>query len=121
MGTRWKHIRRTFETRLPLVGLDDPKRSTTPSVKRTKTTESVIEQEDERRAVFRTAVGERANVLYSVMETAREILHPPESDDTSMKRSVRYLDRAPSAKYLIELVTCPQSVYVYTDSEWGSQ
>ena len=65
----------------------------TPSVKRTPTTESLVELETERRAVCSTAVGkllymcqERADIMYSVKETARKIMCPTESDEMNMKR-----------------------------------
>ena len=87
----------------------------TPSVKRTPTTESLVELEGERRATHRTAVGrllyicqERADIMYSVKETARKIICPTESDGMNVKRVVRYLKGAPSAKCLIEIVTPPK-------------
>ena len=77
----------------------------TTGVKRTPTTESLVELEGERRAVYRTVVGkllymcqERADVMYSVKETARKITCPTESDEMNLKRIVRYLKGAPSAK-----------------------
>ena len=80
-------------------------------VKRTPTTGSLVELEGERRAMYKTVVGkllcmcqERADVLYSVKETARKITCPTESDETNLKRIVRYLRGAPSAKSLIETI-----------------
>ena len=62
----------------------------TPSVKRTPTTESLVELENERRAMYRTVVGkwlytcqERADIMYSVKETARNISCPTDSDEMS--------------------------------------
>ena len=62
-----------------LLGLEEAKPVMTPSVKRTLTTESPVELEGERRAMYRTVVGkllymrqERADVMYSVKESARE-------------------------------------------------
>ena len=59
---------------------------TTPSVKRTPTTESLVELKSERPAMYGTVVGqllymcqERADVMYSVKETARKIACPTES------------------------------------------
>ena len=78
---------------------------TTPSVKRTPTTESLVELESERRAMYNTVVGkllyvckERADVMYSVKETARKITCPTESDEMNWKRVVRYLIGVPNAK-----------------------
>ena len=38
-----------------------------------------------------------------------------------MKRIVRHLKGVPSAKSLIEIVTSPKFVNVYTDSDWAGQ
>ena len=110
------------------LGLEEAKTVTTPSVKRTPTTESLVELENERRAIYRTIVGkllymcqERADIMYSVKETARKITCPTESDEMNLKRTVRYLKGVPSAKCLIEIVTPPKFVNVYTDSDWASQ
>ena len=77
----------------------------TPSVKRTPTTESLVELEGERRAVYRTVVGkllymcqERADVMYSAKETARKITCPTESDEMNLKRTVRYLKKRSECK-----------------------
>ena len=100
----------------------------TPSVKRSPTTESLVELEGERRAMYRPVVGkllymcqERADVMYSVKETARKITCPTESDEMNLKRIVRYLNGAPSAKSLIEIITPSKFVNVYTDSDWAGQ
>ena len=100
----------------------------TPSVRRTPTTESIVELEGERRAMCRTVVRkllymcqERANVMYSVQETARKITCPTESDEMNLKRIVRYLQGTPSAKSLIEIITPSKFVNVYTDSDWAGQ
>ena len=113
---------------ITVLGLDEAKPVTTPSVKRTPTTESLVELEGERRAMYRTVVGkllymcqERADVMYSVKETARKITCPPESDEMNEKRIVRCLKEVPSAKNLIEIVTPPKFVNVYTDSDWERQ
>ena len=59
--------------------------------------------------------------MYSVKETARKITCPTESDEMNLKRIVRYLTGVPSAKCLIEIVTPPKFVNVYTDSDWAGQ
>ena len=73
---------------ITVLGLEDAKPVTTPSVKRTPTTESLVELESERRAMYRTVVGkllymcpERADIMNSVKETARKITCPTESDE----------------------------------------
>ena len=60
---------------------------------------------------------ERADIMYSVKETARKIICPTESDEMNVKRIVRYLKGVPSAKCLIEIVTTPKFVNVYTHSD----
>ena len=99
---------------IAVLGLEEAKPATTPSMKRTPTKESLVELENERRATYRTVVGklfymcrERADIMYSVKETARTITCPTES--------------VPSAKSLIEIVTPPKFVNVYTDSDWAGQ
>ena len=57
--------------------------------------------------------------MYGVKETARKITCATESDDMNVKRIVRYLKGAPSAKCLIETVTLPKFVNVFTDSDWA--
>ena len=111
-----------------VLGLEEANPVMTPSVKRTPTTESLVELEGERRAMYRTVVGillymcqERADVMYSVKETARKITCPTESDEMNLKRIVRYLKSAPSAKSLIEITTPSKFVNVYTDSDWAGQ
>ena len=42
---------------IAVLGLEDSRPVSTPSVKRTPTTESLVELENEKRAVYRTAVG----------------------------------------------------------------
>ena len=59
--------------------------------------------------------------MYSVKETARKITCPTESDEMNLKRIVRYLKGAPSAKSLIEIITPSKFVNVYTDSDWAGQ
>ena len=59
--------------------------------------------------------------MYSVKETARKTTCPTESDEMNLKRFVRYLKGAPSAKSLIEIITPPKFVNVYTDSDWARQ
>ena len=46
--------------------------------------------------------------MYSVKETAREIICPTECDEMNVKRFVRYLKGAPNAKCQIEIVTPPE-------------
>ena len=64
---------------IAVLGLEDSRSVSTPSVKRTPTTESLVELETERRAVHRTAVGqllymcqERADIMYSVKENSKK-------------------------------------------------
>ena len=64
---------------------------------------------------------ERADVMCSVKETAREITCSTKSDEMNLKRIVRYLIGVPSAKCLIEIVTPPKFVNVDTDSDWAGQ
>ena len=52
---------------IAVLGLEEAKPVTTPSVKRTPTTESLLELENERRAMYRTAVGK---LLYMCQERA---------------------------------------------------
>ena len=111
---------------IAVLGLEEAKPVTTPSVKRTPTTESLVELENERRAMYRTAVGkllymcqERADIMNSVKETARKITCPTESDEMNVKRIVRYLKGVPSAKSLNDIVTPPKFVNVYTESDWA--
>ena len=66
-----------------VLGLEEARPVMTPSVKRTPTAESLVELEGERRAMHRTVMGkllymcqERADVMYSVKETARKITCP---------------------------------------------
>ena len=68
--------------------------------------------------MYRTVVGnllymcqERADVMYSVKETARKITCPTESDEMNLKRIVRYLKGATPSKF----------VNVYTDSAWAGR
>ena len=111
---------------MAVLGLEEAKLVTIPSVKRTPATESLVELENERRAMYRTVVGtllymckERADIMYSVKETARKNTCPTESDEMNLKRIVRYIKGVPSAKCLIEIVTPPKFVNVYTDSDWA--
>ena len=111
---------------IAVLGLEDSRPVSTPSVKRTPTTESLVELETERRAVHRTAVGkllymcqERADIMYSVNETARKIMCPTESDEINVKRIARHLKGVPIAKCLIEINRFPPFVNVYTDSDWA--
>ena len=113
---------------IAVLNLDEGNPVTTPSVKRTPTTESHVELENERRATYRTVVvkllymcQERADIMYSVKETARKITCPTESDEMNLKRIVRYLKSVPNAKCLIEIVTPPRFVKMCTDSVWASQ
>ena len=90
-----KYIRNVIN----VLGLEEAKPMMTPNVKWTPTTESLVELEGERRAMYRTVVEEllymcqeRADVMYSVKETARKITCPTESDEMNLKRIVRYLN-----------------------------
>ena len=58
---------------IAVLGLEEAKLFTTSTVKRTPTTEALVELENERRAMHRTVVGklsymcqERADIMYSV-------------------------------------------------------
>ena len=64
---------------------------------------------------------ERPNIIYSVKETARKISCPNESDEMNLKRTVKYLEGASSAKSLIEIATLPKFVILHTDSDWAGQ
>ena len=59
--------------------------------------------------------------MYSVKETARKITCPTVSDEMNLNRIVRYPKGVPSAKCLIEIVTPPKFVNVYTASDWAGQ
>ena len=81
-----------------------------------------------KRAVCKTIVGtllymcqERADILYSEMETARKVTCPTENDEMNVKRIARYLKGVPNAKCLIEINTIPLFVNGYTDSDWARQ
>ena len=101
-----KYIRNVIN----VLGLEEAKPVMTPSVKRTPTTESIVELEGETRAMYR-----------SVKETARKITCPTESDEMNLKRFGRYLKGVPSAKSLIEIVAPPKFVNVFMDSDWAGQ
>ena len=68
----------------------------TPSVKRTLTTEFLVEVEDE-----------RAEMLYMCQETARKILNPIESDEMNMKRIVCCIEEGPDREVPVD--TFPES------------
>ena len=109
-----------------VLGLEDSRLVTTPSVKRTPTTESVAELENEKRAVCRTAVGklfymclQRADI-YVQFEKTRQITCSIDSDDLNVKRIAFFLKGVPSAKWLIDINTFPQYVNVYPDSDWAN-
>ena len=113
---------------IAVLGLEDSRPVTTPSVKRTPATESLVELENDKRDVYRTAVGkllyrcqERADIMYSAKETARKITCPTESDEMNVKRIARHLKGVPSAKCLIEISRFLPFVNVYTDSGWAGQ
>ena len=101
----------------------------TLSIKQTPTTESLVELENEKRPVYRTRRGKtvvhvpRTSRHHVQREggTARKIICPTESDEMNVKRIVRYLKGALSAKCLIEIVTPPTFVNVHTDSDWAGQ
>ena len=59
--------------------------------------------------------------MCSVKESARKITCPTESDERNLKRTVRFLKGVPNAKSLIEIVTPPKFVNMYTDSDRASQ
>ena len=93
---------------ITVLGLDDSKRVATLSVKRTPETGSLFGLENEKRAVYRTAVGkllhmcqEGADIMYSVRETARKILCPTVSDEMNMHEAHRtILERCPECTVL---------------------
>ena len=67
--------------------------------------QSLVELENEKRAVHRTAVGkllymcqERADIMYTVKGTAPKIFRPTESEKMIIKRITRYLKGVPIAK-----------------------
>ena len=116
-----KYIRNVIN----VLGLEEAKSVMIPSVKRTPTTESFVKLEGERRAMCRTVVGkllcmcqERADVMYSVKETARKVTCPTPSDEMNLKRIVRHLKGAPSGKSLIEIIT--PSRFVGGVVQWGN-
>ena len=119
-----KYIRNVIN----VLGLEESRPVSTPSVKRTPTTESLVELENEKRPVYKTAVGqllymcqERTDIMYCVKETARKITCPTESDEMNVNCIARYLKGVPSAKCLIEINRFPPFVNVYTDSDWARQ
>ena len=96
---------------IAVLGLDDPRPLSTPSVKRTPHWSSWRLR---RRAVYRTATGkllymcqEHADIMYIVKETTRKITCSTESDETNVKRIARYLKGVPIAKCLIEINRFP--------------
>ena len=77
-----KHTRNVIN----VLGLEEAKSVMTPSVKRTPTTESLVELDGERRAMHRTVLGKllyvcqgRADVMFCVKETARKIRVQPKA------------------------------------------
>ena len=87
-----KYIRNVIS----VLGLEEAKPVMTPSVKRTPTTESLVDLEGERRAMYRTVVGkllymsqERADVMYGVKEIASKITCPTESEEMNLKEPDR--------------------------------
>ena len=64
---------------------------------------------------------ERADIMYSVKEKAKQILCPAGSDEVNMKRIARYLKGVWSAKCLIKIKTFPQFVKVHTDCDKAGQ
>ena len=113
---------------IAVLFLEEAKPVSTPSVKRTPTTESLVELENERRAVYKTAVRtllymcqERVDIMQSVRETARKITCPTESAEMNVKRIARYLKGVPIAKCLIEINRFPPFVKVHTDIDWARQ
>ena len=100
---------------IAVLGLEDARPVARPIVKRT-TTESLVELENEKRAVQRTAV---ENLLYMCQERA-DIMYSV-SDEIYVKHVARYLKDVPSAKCLIDINRFPTFVNVYTDSDWEGQ
>ena len=129
MGTRLKRTRSTSEMLSLFLVWKTQNPGATPGVKRTPTTESLVELENEKRAVYRTSHGKivahvprtSRHHVQREGETARKIICPTESDEMNVKRIVRYLKGAPSAECLIEIVTHPKFVNVHTDSDWAGQ
>ena len=64
---------------------------------------------------------ERADIRYSVKETARKTTCPTDSDKMNVKRIARHLMGVSNAKCLIGINTFPQFVTVYTDSDRARQ
>ena len=113
---------------IAVLGLPDARPVAIQNVKRTPTTESLVELENKKRAVYRTVVGkllymcqERADIMNSVRETAGKITCLAESDEMNVKRIARCPKSVPNAKCLIEISAFPQSVNVYTDGDWAGQ
>ena len=118
-----KYIRNVIN----VLGLEEAKPLMTPSVKRTPTTESLVELEGERRAIQNSC---EKTVVQVPGASRRHVQRegnskkntcPTESDEMILKRIVRYLKSAPSANSLIEINTHPKFVNVYTDSDWAGQ
>ena len=91
----------------------------TPSVKRTPTTESLVDLEKEKRAVYKTAVKklfymgqERADIMYSVKETARKILCSilDKCPDPAVREHVHRLRLGRTAHYMSPLPARAQAV-----------
>ena len=81
---------------IAVLCLEHSRPVTTPRVTRTPTTES--SWRTKKRAVYRTALEkclhmcqQRADIMYSVKETARKILFPADSDEMNMGRITRHL------------------------------
>ena len=119
-----KYIRNVIN----VLGLEEAKPVMTSSVKRTPTTESLVELEGERRAMYTTVVektvvhvpgADRCHVQREG-NSKKYYMSNRERRDV-LKRIVRYLKGAPSAKSLIEIMTLPKFVNVYTDSDWAGQ
>ena len=56
-GAHFVKKKKSWSTLMNVLGLEEAKPVMTPSVKRTPTTESLVELEGERRAMYRTVVG----------------------------------------------------------------
>ena len=54
---------------------------------------------------------ERADIMYGVTETAREIMCSTETDEMNVKRIARYLKCVPTAKCHQQITSVPERVH----------
>ena len=121
MDTRWGSNPKYIRDVIAVLGLEDSRPVSPPSVKRTPTTESLVELETEASRVQRNRGKVVADIMHSVKETARKIMCSTESDEMNVNHIARYLKGVPIATCLIEISRFPSFVNVYTDSDWARQ